>query len=178
MVWGSAVTLAIATQVIQFIIAPTVMVSACSLILNGILVRYAQVNDRLRLMAHERWDLVREAARTTPDPAAPLDPLLAERLHEIDIEAPQLLRRHHLLRDALLLVYVALFLFVACMVTIGLAATIGPESLSSVALAIFFLANGALLFGVLLTALEVYASHRVLDFEVKRVLRLGQREGL
>ena len=69
MVWGSAVTLAIATQVIQFIIAPTVMVSACSLILNGILVRYAQVNDRLRLMAHERWDLVREAARTTPDPA-------------------------------------------------------------------------------------------------------------
>lgn len=176
MVWGSAISLGVATQIIQFIIAPVVMVSACGLILNGMLARYAQVNDRLRVMAHERWELVRLVGLDGLGAVDGIDPLIAERLHELDVQAPQLLLRHHQLRDAVLLVYVAVFLFVACMVTIGVSATVGPEWLASVALALFFLGNGALLLGVLRTALEVYGSHRVLDFEVKRILRLGQPE--
>jgi hypothetical protein len=176
MVWGSDLGLAVATRIIQFIIAPVVMVSACGLILNGILARYAQVNDRLRLMVHERWELLRSVGQAAAGSVNVPDPLIAERLHEIDVQAPQLLGRHHQLRDAVLLVYVALFLFIACMVTIGVAATTGPEWLAAVALAIFFLGNGALLLGVLRTALEVYRSHRVLDFEVKRVLNLGEKD--
>jgi hypothetical protein len=176
MVWGSDLSLAVATQIIQFIIAPVVMVSACGLILNGILARYAQINDRLRLMIHERWELLRSSSQEAASPARVADPLIAERLHEIDVQAPLLLSRHLQLRDAVLQVYVALFLFVACMVIIGVAATSGPEWLAAVALATFFLGNGMLLLGVLGTALEVYRSHRVLDFEVQRVLRLGETD--
>src|SRR3954470_16889952 len=137
MVWGSDLSLALAAQIIQFIIAPVVMVSACGLILNGVLARYAQVNDRLRLMSHERWELLRSAGQEGASPTNFPDRLIIERLHEIDVQAPQLLGRHQQLRDAALLVYVALFLFVSCMVTIGVAATTGLEWLAAVALAIF-----------------------------------------
>jgi hypothetical protein len=62
------------------------------------------------------------------------------------------------------------------MVTIGVAATTGPEWLAAAALAVFFLGNGELLLGVLRTAIEVMRSDRALSFEVQRVLRLGRDE--
>src|SRR6185369_9638360 len=105
MVWGSDLSLALATQIIQFIIAPVVMVSACALILNGILTRYAQVNDRLRLMMHERWELLRSVGQEGVIPTSVPRRLIAERLHEIDVQAPPLLGRHQQLRDPSLLVY-------------------------------------------------------------------------
>ena len=47
------------SQTIQFILAPAIMISACAIILGGLLSRYAAVNDRLRALAHERFDLIR-----------------------------------------------------------------------------------------------------------------------
>ena len=43
-------TIAAVTQVIQFIIAPVMMVSTCGLLLNGIVQQYASVDERLRSM--------------------------------------------------------------------------------------------------------------------------------
>src|SRR5205814_4710458 len=132
-------SLGLVTQIIQLIIAPVVMVSACGIVLNGLLARYAAVNDRLRLMAHERWDLLRSASRSGPgDPSeidpSEIDPFVIERLQELDIQIPQLLQRHHRLRDAVLLLYIAMLLFIACMVAIGAAAIAGFESLGALAL--------------------------------------------
>jgi hypothetical protein len=82
------VSLALVTQLIQLIIAPVVMVSTRGIILDGLLGRYATVNDWLRGMAHERWGLPRSIGRTSADALDDIDPLVAERLHEIDIQIP------------------------------------------------------------------------------------------
>lgn len=44
---------------IQEILAPVVMVTACALILSGLITRAQAINDRLRLMDGERLDVLR-----------------------------------------------------------------------------------------------------------------------
>lgn len=45
-------------QTIQLVIAPTVMISSCTLIQNAILGRYSSIGDRLRVLVRERLDLL------------------------------------------------------------------------------------------------------------------------
>src|SRR4051812_48031474 len=73
---------------LQLIIAPVVMISSCALLLTGLLGRYAAVNDRLRAMARERLDLWHSDIDG--------DGFKTERLHQIDQQIPDLLRRHRM----------------------------------------------------------------------------------
>ena len=157
-------------RTIQLILAPVVMVSACGLVLNGVLARYAAVNDRLRALSRERLDLLRAQGGVI----AGADALTVERLSEIDAQVPHLLRHHKRLHDAVLAVYCAILVFVASMFVIAVAAMGTAAWLASAALVTFLAGTGVLLLGVLLTALEVRTSHVAVHFEVKRVMELGQ----
>ncbi len=44
---------------IATIIAPVVMITACAILISGMLAQYAQINDRLRSVAKERLGLPR-----------------------------------------------------------------------------------------------------------------------
>ena len=46
------------TRTIQLILAPVVMLSACSVFVGGVLAHYAAINDRIRTMVHERLELL------------------------------------------------------------------------------------------------------------------------
>ena len=157
-------------RTIQLILAPVVMVTACALILNGVLSRYAAVNDRLRLLSRERFDLVQRLRAQT----APGDDFSDERLQEIDAQMPELVRHHKLLHDGALSVYAAILTFVLDMFVIAVAAVNGTAWLATAALVIFLSATAVLLVGVLLTALEVRTSHRAVQFEAVRVRGLGK----
>src|SRR5258708_734083 len=102
-------------QTIQLILAPGVMVTACGLILNGLLPRYGPINDRLRGLTRERLDLLRAAGGAVTEPPAGAGDLTAERIAVIDREAPDLLRRHRRVHDAVLTLFAAMIVFVATM---------------------------------------------------------------
>lgn len=154
---------------IQLILAPVVMVTACAILAGGLLTRYGVINDRLRAMTRERLDLLRAGAN-----AAQRDPLLGERLTELDAQVPGLMHRHQQARNALLNVYSASLVFIADMFVIALATTAGWAWLPTLVL-ITFLAGTALLFvGLLLTLLELRSSHEALYYEVRRVTGLGK----
>ena len=150
-------------QTIQFILAPVVMVSSCAILLTGFLARYAGINDRMRAMTQERLGLLRAAPDDATGSTA-TDPLVAERLGEIDRQLPELLRRHELVRDSVLVVYLAILVFVASMFVVAVATLTG----------LFLTGTALLLIGVLLTASEVRGSHAAVEFEVTRVLSLGR----
>jgi hypothetical protein len=151
-------------RTIQLIIAPVVMVTACAITLGGLMSHYQAVNDRLRMMTHERLDLLRSQLDA--------DKFGRERLDEIDLQAPELLRRHKLLRDALLTIESAVVTFVACMLAIAVASVTTSVVVAQGVLVLFILGTLMLLVGVLLSALEIRVSHRALAFEVRRVLDL------
>ena len=155
-------------RTIQLILAPVVMVSACAITLNGIMSHSQAVNDRLRLMTRERVDLLRGVQG---------DERFADaRLIAIDHEAPDLLRRHHLVRDSLLAIDAAMAIFVACMLAIAVASVSGSSQVAQGVLALFLLGTLLLLVGVVLSAIEIRISHRALEYEVRQTLAL-RRDG-
>lgn len=152
-------------RTIGFILAPAVMVTACAVTLNGLLTHYAAINDRLRVLVKERLELLVEASPGL---------FLGERLEEIDAQLPQLLMRHKLMRDSILLVFIAVLLYVVSMLVIALAA-FGADWIATLALGLFLLSTAVLLSGTLLTAMEIYRSHSAVGYEVQQVSRLELR---
>ena len=148
---------------IQLILAPVVMVTACGLMLNSLMVRYGAINDRIRGMNRERLDLLRKMSDAQLD---------RERLTEIDTQTPDLLQRHKQMRDALMLVYMAVLVFIANMFVIASASALQIDGLALLVLSVF-LAGIALLFvAVLIVTFEIRYSHRALHFESRRVTSL------
>lgn len=158
-------------ETIQIIIAPVVMVTACAILVGGLLSRYAAINDRLRVMARERLDLL--AARQMPHDEHSVAALIhTERLTQIDTQIPLLLQHHKLAHDSVLAVYAAAVVFIADMFVIALITITHSDGLAAGALIVFLIGVVLLLLGVVLTALEVRTSHRALHYEVQRVAGL------
>ena len=153
-------------RTIQLILAPVVMVTACAIMLGGMLGHYAAINDRLRAMARERLNLLHgDTARA----------LAVERLSEIDVQMPDLLHRHQLVRNSVLVVYCAILIFIADMFVIAAAAVTNAAWLAGWVLVVFLIGTSAMMLGVLFITLEVRASHRAVQYEAQRVLSLGKQ---
>ena len=155
-----------AGRTIQLILAPVVMVTACGLLLNGMLAHYTAINDRLRRLAAERLGL----ALVTP--ADDHGALARERLTEIDHQVPMLIDRHRQVHHAILLVYTAVVTLVLSMFIIGAAALADSDTMGTVALLVFLAATAAVLAGAGLMALEVRSSHASVAYEAMRAVGL------
>jgi hypothetical protein len=148
---------------LQVIIAPVVMVTACAIFLGGLLSRYAAINDRLRLMARERLDLLR-----LPDET----PFSRERIEEIDNQIPLLLKHHRQAHDSVLVVYVATAIFLLDMFVIALGTVMYTDWVGAAILVLFLAGMAALFVGAALMVLEVRTSHEAVHYEVMRALKI------
>jgi hypothetical protein len=153
-------------RTIQLILAPVVMVSACAILITGLLNRYSAINDRLRLMARERLDLLADTKTS----------ITHERLGQVDAQIPLLLGRHKLAHDSVLAVYVAIAIFIADMFVIALGAVMYADWIGATVLLLFLLGIGFMMYGVVLTTLEVRTSHQALYYEIMRVAALNEND--
>lgn len=151
-------------KTIQLIIAPVVLITACALIQNAILVRYAAVGQYMRSLALERLQLLRSHETK--------DPFYRERMQEIDRQIPLLTRRHRLLQNIVLMIYGSVAIFLINMFAIALAVAVGSDGTATFALILFMLGIGVLFAGVFLTTVEVQMSHRAICYEVGRIAML------
>jgi len=155
-----------AAKTIQVIVAPAVMVTACGLLLNGMLGHYTSINTRIRGFAAERLHL----ALTTPVPG---DVALAgERLREIDHQLPMLVRRHRLVHHAILLANVAVVTLLVSMFVIGAASLSDSGALGTVALWVFLAGASCLMASAGFMATEVRISHQSVVYEAERIAAL------
>lgn len=155
------------SRTIQLILAPVVMVSACSIFVSGILTHYTSVSDRIRALARERLDRLRDL-RGAPNDRT----LLVERLAEIDGELPDLAHRHLVVHHALVAVYAAIGILILTMCIIALTATTVADWVGPLVFGMFLAGVLMTLLGVVLTTLEIRMSRRSLVYEVERVSRL------
>jgi Protein of unknown function (DUF2721) len=160
-------TLEMIARTMQFILAPAVMVNACAVLLGGLLAHYAAINARLREMNRERLERVQHPGRDTVN---------LERLSELDAQVPELLSRHRLVRDALLLVYAGAVFCVISMLVIALAIVLESLAVSVLALVVFLLGTALALTGLLVVSLEIRRSHHAIDFEVSRISSIGRAQ--
>ena len=154
------------TRTIQLVLAPVVVVSACSIFVGGLLSRYTNLSDRIRAMTSERLDILRRVSSAGHE----MDKLTVERLREIDVELPDLAHRHQLLHHAVLAIYMAILILVASMCLTAVTALVLADWIMGLILVLFVGSVLAMLLGVALVALEVRTSQRALQFEVRSIL--------
>lgn len=150
-------------RTIQFILAPAVVVNACAVMMGGLLSHYAAINDRLRALNRERLERLK----------TPGDPIALERIHEIDIQTPVLLKRHLMARNAVLSLYLAISVFVISMFVIAVAVVLEAAWVSTLALIVFLFGALLLMLSLGFITLEILGSHRSIEFEVNHVSSLA-----
>lgn len=148
-------------QIIQLIIAPTVLLSVCALIQSGVLARYIALGNRIRSLNQERFKLLHISD--------PTDTLGIASLKTLDYQIPLLVRRHRLLQDTVLTIYLAIVILLISMFAIAISVASNSGQVATFALILFLISAGVLLLGVCLTAQEVRISHQALCYEVKQI---------
>jgi uncharacterized protein DUF2721 len=155
-----------AAKTIQLILAPVVMVTACGILLTGMLGHYTAINARIRALTAERLG----HAFLMPDEGH--RPLAQERLAEIDHQVPMLIRRHHQVHHAILLATSGVVILVISMFVIAAAALAHSGTLGTIALFIFLGGTASLMLSAWFMSVEVRSSHASVAYEAMRVIDL------
>ncbi len=151
-------------KTINLIIAPVVMITACGIMLNGLMVRYSWLSDRSRAVYQERLGLLElDVMESQPK---------SERLHHLNHLLPDMLKHHHQVHDVLVLIYLAIACFVLDMLCIALAIANDSSWLNQLVIVIFLAGIAILLVGMLLIAHELRTSHHSIQLEVHQSCRL------
>lgn len=145
-------------KTINLIIAPVVMITACGIMLNGLMLRYSWLSDRSRSVYQERLGLLELDLTESQS--------MRDRLNHLNYLFPDVLKHHHQVHDVLVLIYLAIVFFVLDMLFIALAISNNNSWLSQLVIIIFLAGIAILLVGMLLIAHELKTSHRSLQLEV------------
>ena len=162
-------------RTISLILAPVVMITSCAILLNGVLTRYESVSARMRGMHLERLELLQGLGNTTSS-VVPAFGFSIRRIHEIEVQLPQLLQRHKMIHNAVLALNAAIVLFVISMFIIALAVLTNSAPIAIIALLTFLIGTGVLLVGVIITTLELSRSQREVAYEIQDGLKLRKED--
>jgi len=162
-----------AVSAISAMVAPVVLLTVGCLLSNGLLTMYGSVNDRLREMTRERFDILTgpsgERLEVTTVPV-----MSRERLNEIKFQLPLLLRRHKLTRLAVFTIYVAIAVLGLSIVVIAIAVTMHDEVAGRVALGLVLTGTIIMMVGIGVASTSLAKSADAITYAVRR----AESEGL
>jgi Protein of unknown function (DUF2721) len=148
-------------------VAPVVLLSVSGLMTNGLLTVYSAINDRMRDMTRERLEIRRGPAGQVLD-ADSIPPIETERLYQISVQLPMLIRRHRLTRASVLVIYAAIVVLGLSVIAIGIAVAQDNEVVGRVALGLVLAGTVILLTGMGLAALSLAKSADAISYAVER----------
>jgi hypothetical protein len=148
-------------------VAPVVLLTVGGLMTNGLLMVYSAINDRMREMTRERLEIRRGPAGQVLD-ADSIPPIEMERLYQIGVQLPMLVRRHRLTRASVLVIYAAIVVLGLSVIAIGIAVAADNEVVARVALALVLAGTVLLLAGMGLAALSLAKSADAISYAVER----------
>jgi hypothetical protein len=150
-----------ATQAIQSILAPAVMVSACALFLLGLNARYVAVFTRIRLLNDERRKLIADVAEHQEYSLPEND-----RLFSIETQLNLLLRMVWCLRSAIICQMLSAFFFVLTSCSIGLNFLLSLTLAPIVSLSLFMIGMLLTLTGIIFVGIDIFISYPLILIDV------------
>ncbi len=150
-----------AVQIIQLMVAPAVMISACGLLLLGINNKYSLVVNRIRLLNEEKRRLmikIGEKLPTTDDNI---------RLESIATQLTALIYRAKLVRNTVLCYTSAVALFVFTSLLLGVSSFLTIGKLNYFIIAAFLLGMFFVMTGIVLAGFETKKGYDIILYEVK-----------
>lgn len=151
------------TQLIQLILNSVMMITACVVVLVGLMVRHVSISDRLQAMNREYFELLNGSS-----------PLKNERLAQLKRQLRQVRQRCRTAQNGVLAVHYALLLFITSTFVLTLRTVVSWGWLIPGSLLLFMLGVGMLLLSMMLTLIDFQASDRSLWEEMKWVLSLSR----
>ena len=148
-------------QIIQLMLAPGLMISACGLLLLGLNNKYSLVVNRIRLLNEER----RRSLKKMDDKEFTLQENV--RFESITKQLERLTYRVGLVRNAVLSYTIAVALFVITSLLIGFSYLFDITKMNSFITVFFLLGMISVLVGVLFAAYETYKGYEIVKFEVE-----------
>ena len=144
-----------ASGLIQVMLAPGIMISACGLLLLGMNNKYSLVVNRIRLLKEEkRSSAYKENGNNL-------------RHGSIDLQVNKLFYRISLIRNAVFSYSVAVALFIIASILIG-ANTINTKlDLNSLVIGFFLAGMAFVLAGILFAAVEVWRGYKIVKIEIE-----------
>ena len=149
-------------EIIQLMLAPGIMISACGLLLLGMNNKYSLVVNRIRILNEER----RKAIHKTVD-SNNFNYQETQRLESISMQISGLVFRVKLVRNAVLSYTTAVALFVLTSLFIGFGYLFEITKLNSVITILFLVGMLSVLCGVIFAAYETFKGYEIVNFEVK-----------
>ncbi|MHB1686623.1 MAG: DUF2721 domain-containing protein [Ignavibacteriaceae bacterium] len=148
-------------QVIQLMLAPCLMISACGLLLLGMNNKYSLIVNRIRLLNEER----RRIFKTTNDKEFNYHENI--RLESISIQLSALDFRVRLVRNAVLSYTLAVAFFVLTSLFIGLQFLSSIKNINHLITILFLAGMMLVLAGVIFAAYETIKGYDIIHLEVK-----------
>lgn len=148
-------------QIIQLMLAPGLMISACGLLLLGMNNKYSLVVNRVRLLNEERRRfLIKNSGK---------DFGYEEniRLESISKQITALLKRVRLVRNAVLAYTIAVAFFVLTSLSIGLQFASEKIELTELIITLFLLGMISVLSGIIYAGYETKKGYDIIHLEVK-----------
>lgn len=150
-----------AVQIIQLMLAPAIMISACGLLLLGINNKYSLVVNRIRLLNEEKRRLLSKIAdgkHSTDDNI---------RVESAAIQINALVYRAKLVRNAVLCYTTSVALFVLTSLLLGISSFLSLGKLNYFIITAFLVGMVFVLVGVVFAGFETIKGYDIISYEVK-----------
>jgi len=148
-------------QIIQLMLAPAIMISACGLLLLGINNKYSMVVNRIRLLNEEKRELLLKFG------AEPTFTEVNVRIESTSVQINKLVYRAKLVRNSVLSYTIAVALFVGTSLILGVASVMSMGKLNYLILASFLCGMAFVLIGVVFAGMETKKGYDIVLYEVK-----------
>lgn len=149
-------------QLIQGMLAPAVMISACGLLLLGMNNKYSLVVNRIRLLNEEKRKLFHQER---------MDNIDSNRLSNIELQISHLIGRISLVRNAVFSYSLAIALFIVSSVLIGVTINQRTPGFDWLIVAFFFAGMFSVFVGIIFAAVEVWKGYRIVKIEISEVFK-------
>lgn len=147
-------------NIIQAMLAPGLMISACGLLLLGMINRHAVVVARFRLLNEER----RQTSAKVESPG--LSEEQKKRLNSVIHQLERFRERLRLLRNSVISYFVAVAFFILSSFFIGLKFTSGSNTIFYFSITAFLLGMFSVFCGVIFSVLEILRAYKIVLIEI------------
>lgn len=148
-------------DIIQLMLAPGLMISACGLLLLGMNNKYSLIVNRIRLLNEERRKFINKAGEKD------INYVENVRLESISIQVKELLFRVRLVKNAVFSYTLAVAFFVLTSLTIGAKLVFISATLTELITILFLMGMILVLLGVAFAAYETIKGYSIVQVEVK-----------
>lgn len=149
-----------AVQIIQLMLAPAIMISACGLLLLGVNNKYSIIVNRIRLLNEEKRNLLLKVGEKPP----PTE--MNVRFESITKQLSHLSDRIKIVRNTVLSYVIAVALFVSTSLLIGVSSFLSLERLNFIIIAAFLSGMISVLVGACFAGIEILKGYEIVMYEI------------